>query len=128
MLSVIIWSRVAVLHWCHRCAVNASVITAPANMAHSQKRQSGITGEELSVLILNPDTVSTKELFFKISFYIYIYFISPPFFSQYRQRKKASKKSFLSIFYNSYCVFIAAPFIITFDILYALPKRNFPLA
>lgn len=44
-LSVIIWSRVAALHGCHCRAVNASVITAPANMAHSQKRLSSIRGE-----------------------------------------------------------------------------------
>ena len=130
-LSVIIWSRAATLHRCHCCAVNASVITATANMAQSQKRLSGVREEIISAT--KTHQLLPKKNFSPRFLFIFILFHLPSTQCRKKERKKERKTKqarnpFLSLFYNSHCVFIAVPFIITFGILYALPKRNFPFA
>lgn len=88
-LSVIIWSRAAALHRCHCCAVNASVITATANMAQSQKRLSGVRGEEII------SATKTRQLLPKKNFsprflFIFLLFHLPS--TRRRKKDKASKK------------------------------------
>lgn len=106
-LSVIILSRVAALHWCHCRAVNASLIATSANVTHRQREEHRRLSDSRSACKTPPK-----------NFLFFLYFHS--LLSSVRKKKKQARN-------DPYCVFITTPYIITFGILYALPKRNFLL-
>lgn len=104
-LSVIIWSRAAALHRCHCCAVNASVITATANMAQSQKRLSGVRGEEII------SATKTRQLLPKMNFsprflFIFLLFHLPS--TRRRKKERQSKQETpSSVFFTTRTVYLS---------------------
>lgn len=88
LLSVIILSRVAALHWCHCRAINASLIATTANMTHSQRwlnsfwEESRCLSDSISAC-KSPSPFIPKNFLHNLS----LFYTFTPFYPQCRKRK-----------------------------------------